>query len=52
MSIRDDGSGFDEEFVDHGQGLKNMKARAKSIDGGFKLVSTPGFGTSLEVVLR
>ncbi len=52
VSIRDDGSGFNEEVVDHGQGLKNMQARAKSIDGGFKLSSKPGLGTSLEVVLR
>ena len=35
-----------------GQGLKNMRARAESIDGGFSLRSTPGRGTALEVVLR
>jgi signal transduction histidine kinase len=52
VSIRDDGSGFDGEVVVHGQGLRNMELRAKSIDGGFRLVSRPGFGTSLEVVLR
>ena len=35
-----------------GQGLKNMRARAASIGGGFRLVSAPGHGTALEVVLR
>ena len=33
-------------------GLANMRARAASIGGGFRLVSTPGRGTALEVVLR
>ena len=35
-----------------GQGLRNMRDRAASIDGGFSLRSTPGRGTALEVVLR
>ena len=35
-----------------GQGLRNMRARASSIDGGFSVRSTPGLGTALEVVLR
>jgi signal transduction histidine kinase len=52
VSIRDDGDGFDGERREHGQGLKNMQQRANSIDGGFTLVSRPGLGTSLEVVLR
>jgi signal transduction histidine kinase len=29
-----------------------MRARAASIGGGFRLVSAPGRGTALEVVLR
>jgi signal transduction histidine kinase len=52
VTIRDDGAGFDGEEVAAGQGLKNMRARAKSIEGGFSLVSRPGVGTALEVVLR
>jgi signal transduction histidine kinase len=32
--------------------LKNMRARAASIDGGLSLRSIPGRGTALEVVLR
>ncbi|HLX18930.1 MAG TPA: histidine kinase [Gaiellaceae bacterium] len=52
VSIRDDGAGFDGEERAAGQGLKNMRARAASIDGGFSLISAPGGGTALEVVLR
>ncbi|MBV8066080.1 MAG: hypothetical protein JOY73_11185 [Actinobacteria bacterium] len=52
VSIRDDGEGFDGEERPAGQGLKNMRARAASIDGGFSLISVPGGGTALEVVLR
>jgi signal transduction histidine kinase len=52
VSVRDDGEGFDDEATGAGQGLKNIRARTKSIDGGFTLTSRPGFGTALEVVLR
>ena len=52
VSVRDDGVGFDGGGTDAGQGLKNMRLRAKTIEGGFALRSRPGRGTSLEVVLR
>jgi signal transduction histidine kinase len=52
VTVVDDGSGFDEQEIAAGQGLRNMRARAASIGGGFRLVSTPGRGTALEVVLR
>jgi signal transduction histidine kinase len=52
VSIRDDGAGFDGSDSAAGQGLKNMRARAASIDGGLSLRSVPGRGTALEVVLR
>jgi signal transduction histidine kinase len=52
VSISDDGSGFDGEDSAAGQGLKNIRARAAAIDGGFSLTSAPGRGTALEVVLR
>ena len=52
VTIHDDGEGFDGEETPAGQGLKNMRARAESIEGGFSLLSTPGRGTRLEVVLR
>ncbi len=52
ISIRDDGEGFDGDTAAAGQGLKNIRARAKTIESGFTLTSRPGRGTSLEVVLR
>jgi signal transduction histidine kinase len=52
VSVVDDGSGFDEAEVAAGQGLKNMRLRAAAIGGGFRVVSAPGRGTALEVVLR
>jgi signal transduction histidine kinase len=52
VNITDDGDGFAGDDDAAGQGLKNMRARAESIEGGFTLRSTPGRGTALEVVLR
>jgi signal transduction histidine kinase len=52
VTVRDDGSGFDGEEAGAGQGLRNMRLRAASIEGGFSLSSTPGRGTAIEVVLR
>ena len=52
VSVRDDGEGFDGESTEAGQGLKNIRARTETIEGGFKLISRPGSGTALEVVLR
>ena len=43
---------IDGEIKAAGQGLKNMRLRAQTIDGGFALRSRPGRGTALEVVLR
>ena len=51
VTIRDDGTGFEGE-TEAGQGLRNIRARAASIEGGFSLRSAPGRGTALEVVLR
>jgi len=52
VAIEDDGEGFPLEAESLGQGLRNMRDRASSIDGGFSVRSTPGLGTALEVVLR
>ena len=52
VSVSDDGVGFDGEEAAAGQGLRNMRLRANTIDGGFNLRSRPGRGTALEVVLR
>jgi signal transduction histidine kinase len=52
VSVRDDGEGFDGHATAAGHGVKNIRARTESIEGGFTLTSKPGFGTALEVVLR
>jgi len=52
VCVRDDGEGFDGQSTAAGQGLKNIRARTESIEGGFTLTSRPGLGTALEVVLR
>jgi signal transduction histidine kinase len=52
VAIEDDGEGLPPEAEMAGQGLRNMRDRAFSIDGGFSVRSAPGLGTSLEVVLR
>ena len=52
VSVSDNGSGFESEDEGAGQGLKNMRSRAAAIEGVFSLRSSPGRGTSIEVVLR
>jgi signal transduction histidine kinase len=52
VAVSDDGEGFEGDAPAAGQGLRNMRARAASIEGGFSLHSAPGRGTALEVVLR
>ncbi|HEV8098096.1 MAG TPA: histidine kinase [Gaiellaceae bacterium] len=52
VRIVDDGRGFVEDEAQPGQGLRNIRARASAIGGGFRLVTRPGGGTALEVVLR
>ncbi|MFN8223112.1 MAG: histidine kinase [Gaiellales bacterium] len=52
VTVRDDGMGFDGESTAVGQGLKSMRRRAASIEGGFVLRSAPRRGTEIEIVLR
>ena len=52
VTVTDDGTGIAGDDAGAGQGLKNMRARAASIQGELSLHSTPGEGTSIEVVLR
>jgi signal transduction histidine kinase len=51
VTVRDDGRGLTDSDG-AGQGLKNIRKRTESIDGGFTVTSRPGLGTALEVVLR
>jgi signal transduction histidine kinase len=51
MQIRDDGAGFDELKVKHGNGLANMRSRVVDIRGRFRLTSSPGKGTQIDLEL-
>jgi signal transduction histidine kinase len=51
LRIADDGVGFDPTHLTNGFGLVSMRDRARALGGDFRIVSTPGKGTSIEVVL-
>lgn len=53
LTIQDDGVGFDyDQLTSDGIGLKNMKKRSEIIGGQFNLESSPGFGTTLTILLN
>jgi signal transduction histidine kinase len=47
VTIDDNGKGFDLQKHAGGIGLKNIRARAESLQASFEISSTPGQGTSL-----
>ncbi len=47
IKVTDDGIGFDEEQIQKGSGLINMKSRAELIDADFNFKSLKGKGVSL-----
>ena len=51
FSISDNGVGFDTTKKAKGIGLKNIHSRISYYSGDVQLVSSPGNGTSLEVLL-
>ena len=50
LSIKDDGKGFNATVSGSGNGLKNIRSRAKEINAELKFESTPGKGTLLELI--
>jgi signal transduction histidine kinase len=50
LVIKDDGNGFNSAVSGSGNGLKNIRSRAKEINAELKFESTPGKGTSLELI--
>jgi signal transduction histidine kinase len=52
VQIRDDGVGIDSDGDTAGQGLKNMRLRADTIDAELFVRSSPRRGTTVVVVLR
>ena len=51
LSIRDDGTGFDERCATRGNGLHNIARRAKDIGAGVRIESSMGAGTHIEIDL-
>ncbi len=49
--IADDGQGFDIDHVTRGNGLRNLRARARAINGAITIDSGPGEGTRVRVAL-
>jgi signal transduction histidine kinase len=50
LSIKDDGKGFNAAVSGSGNGLKNIRSRAKEINAELKFESSPGKGTFLELI--
>jgi signal transduction histidine kinase len=54
VQMRDDGCGFDMEQAAHQSGhygLRTMRERAEELGGELKILTAPGHGTSIEVVV-
>jgi signal transduction histidine kinase len=52
LEVRDDGCGFDPQAIpDPGMGLSNMRHRAEAIHARLKIVSVPGGGTRVRVLV-
>ena len=51
VSIKDDGKGFDTASRKDGVGLMNIKHRASLLNGQLQLVSAPGKGAEINIIL-
>jgi ligand-binding sensor domain-containing protein len=51
IHVRDDGIGFDETQVRHGNGLKNLRRRATELSGAVEVQSRPGHGSRFTVTV-
>jgi signal transduction histidine kinase len=49
LEIIDNGIGFNSKKIKEGIGLKNMKDRAKTMNGEISIVSNPGKGTAIKI---
>ncbi len=52
ISLRDNGSGFDQEKIKKGYGINNINARAKRINSELNIFSKNGMGTLVELKFR
>jgi two-component system, NarL family, sensor histidine kinase UhpB len=51
MSIKDNGRGFDEQTIKAGNGLRNLRERAKEINATLHVQSAIGKGTEVELTI-
>ncbi len=47
ITLTDDGNGFDQTEILQGNGLQNMKSRARRLFGSLEVESNPGIGTKI-----
>lgn len=52
ITIQDDGKGFNIQQTEPGNGLNNIKKRAKEIKGEININSTPGTGTTISLKIN
>jgi signal transduction histidine kinase len=52
MKIRDDGSGFDPQSGNQGNGIKNMQRRATALKGKVVIKSQKNAGTTVELMFH
>lgn len=52
MEISDNGKGFDPEKIKRGNGLNNLAKRAAEIQGKLDILSQPGQGTTIRLLMR
>ena len=51
LTIEDDGLGFDVESIRPGLGLLGMRERAEALNGTFNVVSQPGKGVKVKILI-
>ena len=52
LTIRDDGNGFNTSTIYNGNGLKNLRSRAKEINGDLIIESSPNKGTVINLLVN
>jgi signal transduction histidine kinase len=50
LEISDNGIGFDPSSVQYGNGIKNLKARIKELNGSLSVTTAPGEGVILKAI--
>jgi signal transduction histidine kinase len=52
LAVEDDGIGFDPSHVRAGMGIENMRERAVALNGDLEVISRPGQGTCIRLLIR